>query len=182
MPASTTAGTPPPYRSGPLPTPHTGPVPAATFCFRTDCPHARSSPPRFPPGPVSVRSHPAPEAPGNSIGLEAIIRKALMGKYDDQSEERSPSNPAASPLVSSIPAGPIGDGRPEDFGSQGRNRSASPLFLFLYGYIHPAVQTGQHACCSSSQYCYYYDYWSPVDNLCNIWSFCDETATSSGQI
>uniref|UniRef100_A0A672JII0 Nuclear receptor corepressor 2 n=1 Tax=Salarias fasciatus TaxID=181472 RepID=A0A672JII0_SALFA len=30
-------------------------------------------------GPVSVRNHPVPEAPGNSIGLEAIIRKALMG-------------------------------------------------------------------------------------------------------
>uniref|UniRef100_A0A8B9H546 Nuclear receptor corepressor 2 n=1 Tax=Astyanax mexicanus TaxID=7994 RepID=A0A8B9H546_ASTMX len=43
-------------------------------------------------GPVSVRSHPPPEASGNTIGLEAIIRKALMGKYDDQADERSPSS------------------------------------------------------------------------------------------
>lgn len=66
-------------------------------------------------GPVSVRCHPAPEAPGNSIGLEAIIRKALMGKYDDQSEERSPSI-AANPMGS---GGPAADGRAEDFFSQG---------------------------------------------------------------
>uniref|UniRef100_A0A4W6FKH8 Nuclear receptor corepressor 2 n=1 Tax=Lates calcarifer TaxID=8187 RepID=A0A4W6FKH8_LATCA len=66
-------------------------------------------------GPVSVRSHPAPEAPGNSIGLEAIIRKALMGKYDDQSEERSPSN-ATNPLGSGMP---VADGRAEDCFSQG---------------------------------------------------------------
>ncbi|XP_055367301.1 nuclear receptor corepressor 2 isoform X4 [Betta splendens] len=53
-------------------------------------------------GPVNVRSHPAPETPGNSIGLEAIIRKALMGKYDDQSEERSLSN-AANTVGSALP-------------------------------------------------------------------------------
>lgn len=58
-------------------------------------------------GPVTVRNHPAPEAPGNSIGLEAIIRKALMGKYDDASEERSPSSAANA------------DGRAEDLFSQG---------------------------------------------------------------
>lgn len=78
------------------------------------------------PGPVSVRSHPPPEAPGSSIGLEAIIRKALMGKYDDQSEERSPSN-AANPMVSSMSAGPVTDGRAEDFVSQGAKR----YFFFL---------------------------------------------------
>ncbi|XP_054630962.1 nuclear receptor corepressor 2 isoform X2 [Dunckerocampus dactyliophorus] len=70
-------------------------------------------------GPVSVRSHPAPEAPGNSIGLEAIIRKALMGKYDDQPEERSPAN-AANPLAPSLPVVMSGtDGRAEDCFSQG---------------------------------------------------------------
>uniref|UniRef100_A0A3Q2Q4D6 Nuclear receptor corepressor 2 n=1 Tax=Fundulus heteroclitus TaxID=8078 RepID=A0A3Q2Q4D6_FUNHE len=65
-------------------------------------------------GPVSVRSHPAPEASGNSIGLEAIIRKALMGKYDDSSEERSPSS-AATPTGSAVSA----DGRAEDSFPQG---------------------------------------------------------------
>lgn len=78
------------------------------------------------PGPVSVRSHPPPETPGNSIGLEAIIRKALMGKYDDQSEERSPSN-AANSMVSSMSAGPVTDGRAEDFVSQG-----AKLFFFFH--------------------------------------------------
>ncbi|XP_038152559.1 nuclear receptor corepressor 2-like, partial [Cyprinodon tularosa] len=66
-------------------------------------------------GPVSVRSHPAPEASGNSIGLEAIIRKALMGKYDESSEERSSSS-AANPAGSA-------DGREDSF-SQGGSKSS----------------------------------------------------------
>lgn len=65
--------------------------------------------------PVNIRQNPAPETPGNSIGLEAIIRKALMGNYD-QSEERSPSN-AATPLSSGLSA----EGRVEDSLSQGAN-------------------------------------------------------------
>ncbi|MEQ2250366.1 hypothetical protein ILYODFUR_000016 [Ilyodon furcidens] len=70
-------------------------------------------------GPVSVRSHPAPEASGNSIGLEAIIRKALMGKYDDSSEDRSLSS-AANQTGSAMSA----DGRVEDSFSQGGSRSS----------------------------------------------------------
>lgn len=38
-----------------------------------------------------MRSQPPPDSGGNTIGLEAIIRKALMGKYDEQVDERSPS-------------------------------------------------------------------------------------------
>uniref|UniRef100_A0AAZ3QPA9 Nuclear receptor corepressor 2 n=1 Tax=Oncorhynchus tshawytscha TaxID=74940 RepID=A0AAZ3QPA9_ONCTS len=48
-------------------------------------------------GPVSIRSHPAPEVSGNTIGLEAIIRKALMGKYDEQGSGRSNGRKAKSP-------------------------------------------------------------------------------------
>ncbi|XP_057688811.1 nuclear receptor corepressor 2 isoform X2 [Corythoichthys intestinalis] len=70
-------------------------------------------------GSVSVRSHPAPETPGSSIGLEAIIRKALMGNYDDQPEERSSAN-AANPLTSSLSVVMSGtDGRADDSFSQG---------------------------------------------------------------
>lgn len=70
-------------------------------------------------GSVSVRSHPTPETPGSSIGLEAIIRKALMGKYTDQPEERSPAS-AANPLTSALPVSLSGtDGRTDDGFSQG---------------------------------------------------------------
>uniref|UniRef100_A0A8C8K7Y2 Nuclear receptor corepressor 2 n=1 Tax=Oncorhynchus tshawytscha TaxID=74940 RepID=A0A8C8K7Y2_ONCTS len=66
-------------------------------------------------GPVSIRSHPAPEVSGNTIGLEAIIRKALMGKYDEQAEERPPSSNAINPMVASVPAAMLpADGRTED--------------------------------------------------------------------
>ena len=75
-------------------------------------------------GTVSVRSHSTPEAPGNSIGLEAIIRKALMGKYDDQSEERTN---AANTMGSNVSA----DGRAEDCFSQGVKSSHTPVFYLV---------------------------------------------------
>ncbi|KAG5280932.1 hypothetical protein AALO_G00065600 [Alosa alosa] len=52
-------------------------------------------------GPVNVRSHPAPETGGNTIGLEAIIRKALMGKYDEQGEDRQPTSMGSAPTTTS---------------------------------------------------------------------------------
>uniref|UniRef100_A0AAX7TQC4 Nuclear receptor corepressor 2 n=1 Tax=Astatotilapia calliptera TaxID=8154 RepID=A0AAX7TQC4_ASTCA len=70
------------------------------------------------PASTTAGNHLTPETPGNSIGLEAIIRKALMGNYD-QSEERSPSN-AATPLSSSLSA----EGRVEDSLSQGGTKSS----------------------------------------------------------
>lgn len=105
-----------------------GPVTVVTLlCFffspRHPCNLLKASLPFT--GPVNVRSHPAPEAPGNSIGLEAIIRKALMGKYDDQSEERSPSN-AANQMGSGAA---MSDGRGEDCFSQGA--TFSNMFIFL---------------------------------------------------
>lgn len=68
-------------------------------------------------GPVSVRSHPPPEASGNTIGLEAIIRKALMGNYDEQMDDRSPSNSVNSMAVgvaAAVVPPASADGRLED--------------------------------------------------------------------
>ncbi|KAJ8379899.1 hypothetical protein SKAU_G00006770 [Synaphobranchus kaupii] len=65
-------------------------------------------------GSVTTRSHPPPETTGSTIGLEAIIRKALMGKYDDQAEDHSAAN-AINPLAASVPAAmPGAEGRNED--------------------------------------------------------------------
>lgn len=66
---------------------------------------------------MSVRSHPPPEAGGNTIGLEAIIRKALMGNLEEQMDDRSPSGSVNSMNVglpaAGVPAGSA-DGRSED--------------------------------------------------------------------
>lgn len=50
-----------------------------------------------------------------------------MGKYDDQSEERSPSN-AANPVGSSVSSGmPVAEGRADDCFLQGGTSSFVPF-------------------------------------------------------
>ncbi|NWX97085.1 NCOR2 protein, partial [Nothoprocta ornata] len=71
-------------------------------------------------GLISCRSQAVQENSSTNMGLEAIIRKALMGKYDEQWEERSPLsanafNPlnASASLPAAMPITPA-DGRNED--------------------------------------------------------------------
>uniref|UniRef100_A0A8B9UBN8 Nuclear receptor corepressor 2 n=1 Tax=Anas zonorhyncha TaxID=75864 RepID=A0A8B9UBN8_9AVES len=71
-------------------------------------------------GLISCRSQSVQENSSTNMGLEAIIRKALMGKYDEQWEERSPlsanafnSLNASASLPAAMPITPA-DGRNED--------------------------------------------------------------------
>uniref|UniRef100_A0A803T619 Nuclear receptor corepressor 2 n=1 Tax=Anolis carolinensis TaxID=28377 RepID=A0A803T619_ANOCA len=74
-------------------------------------------------GLISCRSQSVQENSSTNMGLEAIIRKALMGKYDEQWDERSPlSANAFNPLnaSASLPAAmPVTapDGRIDDMRS-----------------------------------------------------------------
>ncbi|XP_075689751.1 nuclear receptor corepressor 2 isoform X4 [Rhinoderma darwinii] len=83
-------------------------------------------------GPIGCRTQAVQESSSSNIGLEAIIRKALMGKYDEQWEDRSalstnafnPLNANAS-LPSAIPI-TAADGRNDDMrslqGSGGKSK------------------------------------------------------------
>uniref|UniRef100_A0A669PI37 Nuclear receptor corepressor 2 n=1 Tax=Phasianus colchicus TaxID=9054 RepID=A0A669PI37_PHACC len=69
---------------------------------------------------LGCRSQSVQENSSTNMGLEAIIRKALMGKYDEQWEERSPlsanafnSLNASASLPAAMPITPA-DGRNED--------------------------------------------------------------------
>ncbi|XP_056389941.1 nuclear receptor corepressor 2 isoform X7 [Hyla sarda] len=87
-------------------------------------------------GPIGCRTQSVPESSSSNIGLEAIIRKALMGKYDEQWEDRSalstnafnPLNANAS-LPSAIPI-TVADGRNDDMrslsGSGGKPKISRP--------------------------------------------------------
>ncbi|XP_063820651.1 nuclear receptor corepressor 2 isoform X4 [Pseudophryne corroboree] len=87
-------------------------------------------------GPIGCRTQAVQESSSSNIGLEAIIRKALMGKYDEQWEDRSalntnafnPLNANAS-LPSAIPI-TAADGRNDDMrslpGSGGKPKMSRP--------------------------------------------------------
>ncbi|XP_044131598.1 nuclear receptor corepressor 2 isoform X6 [Bufo gargarizans] len=87
-------------------------------------------------GPIGCRTQAVQESSSSNIGLEAIIRKALMGKYDEQWEDRSalntnafnPLNANAS-LPSAIPI-TAADGRNDDMrslpGSGGKPKISRP--------------------------------------------------------
>ncbi|XP_053557806.1 nuclear receptor corepressor 2 isoform X4 [Bombina bombina] len=86
-------------------------------------------------GPISCRSQCVPENSSSNMGLEAIIRKALMGKYDEQWEDRSTlttnafnSLNANASLPSAIPITAV-DGRNDDMrslpGSGGKPKLSS---------------------------------------------------------
>ncbi|XP_040203291.1 nuclear receptor corepressor 2 isoform X10 [Rana temporaria] len=87
-------------------------------------------------GPISCRPQSVQESSGSNIGLEAIIRKALMGKYDEQWEDRSALNTNAfNPLNAnaSLPSAisiTAADGRNDDMrslpGSGGKPKLSRP--------------------------------------------------------
>ncbi|XP_063310387.1 nuclear receptor corepressor 2 isoform X2 [Pelobates fuscus] len=87
-------------------------------------------------GPISCRTQPVPENSNSNMGLEAIIRKALMGKYDEQWDDRSALNTnafnplnASTSLPSAIPI-TAADGRNDDMrslpGSGGKHKLSRP--------------------------------------------------------
>ncbi|KAM4707636.1 nuclear receptor corepressor 2 isoform 2-T2 [Discoglossus pictus] len=86
-------------------------------------------------GPISCRSQCVQESSNSNMGLEAIIRKALMGKYDEQWDERSALSTNAfntlnanASLPSAIPITAV-DGRNDDMrslpGSGGKPKLSS---------------------------------------------------------
>lgn len=75
-------------------------------------------------GPVSIRNQPPPDSSGNTIGLEAIIRKALMGNIDEQSCERSPSG--------SGPPAAAADAREEAYSLPGMDLEHTHTLLTLF--------------------------------------------------
>ncbi|KAM8962053.1 nuclear receptor corepressor 2 isoform 2-T2 [Pelodytes ibericus] len=87
-------------------------------------------------GPISCRTQSVQENSNSNMGLEAIIRKALMGKYDEQWEDRSALNTNAfnslnanASLPSAIPI-TAADGRNDDMrslpGSGGKHKISRP--------------------------------------------------------
>lgn len=90
------------------------------------------------PGLISCRSQSVQENSSTNMGLEAIIRKALMGKYDEQWEERSPlsanafnSLNASASLPAAMPITPA-DGRNEDVRSLPGLQPSPPSLSLCY--------------------------------------------------
>ncbi|XP_074868476.1 nuclear receptor corepressor 2 isoform X4 [Carettochelys insculpta] len=112
------------------------------------------------PGLINCRSQSVQENSSTNMGLEAIIRKALMGKYDEQWEERSPlsanafnslnaslSVPAAMPITSADGrnddprALPGGGGKPKITARPNSRKAKSPAPGLSSGERPPSVSS-----------------------------------------